>query len=440
MVSASALGLPTPVGTDPDDVAGYLSAVSTAITLLLGSRGAGTPTVTSAPASPPRTYLDTSTSPWGLWASDGNTWTQVNPVPGISGVTGLQAALQALSNGLTVQATQESSDVNALNGAIASQTTTERSRATAAEALLQPTAGKDANGGYVGRDANGGITVPGDASIGGRVGVIGGYVGLSNGSRLGTDAAGTTYLGNAGNGNSLGINASGKVTAPGNGAFYESDGSTRLFSPSRPDPATAAEVTNRTNADAALQTNINNEATNRQNADGALGSRIDGHESAWTTFVPRVTTDGGDVQPSSNGSMTGRYKVIGKTCHILVALVHGTDGTTGTGGQGSWIIQLPAGLSSRAPAITTFPVRMFSANVTGGHVIGVGFLNSPTSIAVLVTSGFGSSQQVTYVCNTDASNNPALGVPQPGNSNFWWGSGGGRATGELYLSGTFELA
>lgn len=494
MVSASALGLPTPVGTDPDDVAGYLAAVSTAITLLLGSRGAGTPTATTAPASPPRTYLDTSTSPWGLWASDGTTWTQVNPVPGISGVTGLQAALQSLSNGLTAQATQESSDVNALNGAIASQTTTERNRATAAEALLQPSSGKDANGGYVGIDAAGDVHPPHDLYVGHNADVHGELtiraaqqeqlvLGADSTrrsilqrwrTRRGTDTARTEFVLYAdADGEVVGSNpdqaafdlwayplsAAGQMQflrmmsvridnayTPGSTTAYVEfpwplkENGQRVYSPNNPDPAVAAEVTNRANADTSLQNAVNTEATNRQNADGALTGRLNAHESAWTTFVPRVTTDGGDVQPSSNGQMTGRYKVVGKTCHILVALLHGTDGTTGNGGQGTWVIQLPAGLTARAPGITTFPARIFSTNVSGAHVLGVGLLNSPTSIAVLVTSGSGSSQQVTYVRNSDASGNPALGVPQPNNSNFWWGGSGGSATGELYLSGTFELA
>jgi hypothetical protein len=493
MVSASALGLPTPVGTDPDDVAGYLAGVSTAITLLLGSRGAGTPTVTSAPASPPRTYLDTSTSPWGVWASDGNTWTQVNPVPGISGVTGLQAALQALSNALAAQAAQESSDVSALNGAITAQTTTERNRATAAEALLQPLSGKDTNGGYVGIDAAGDVHAPHDLYVGHGMDVHGllsvyadqmlqQYIG--DGTRRSvrqewrakraSDAASLrfTFYADA-DGEVVGSNpdqaafdlwaypvsAAGQMQflrmmsvridqayTPGSTSAYVEfpwplrENGQRVYSANNPDPAVATEVTQRQNADTTLTNNLNTEATNRQNADSALTGRLNGHEAAWTTFVPRVTTDGGDVQPSSNGQMTGRYKVIGKTCHILVALVHGTDGTTGNGGQGTWIIQLPAGLTARAPGIAVFPVRIFSTNVSGAHVIGVGLLNSPTSIAVLVTSGSGSSLQTTFVRNSDASGNPALGIPQPGNSNFWWGSSGGGATGELYLSGTFELA
>lgn len=498
MPSTVGRGFPVPVPSDPADVpadmvrlATFLSPASPdAVKVVLLREGSGTPSAVTPAADPTAGYWYRDRGTGLVYAPTGTggtaTFQTVNPVPTVSGVTGLADQLTALqqANGAEANARQ-SGDTQATAAAAAAQ-------ATASAA--QPLSGKDTTGGYLGLDAAGDVHAPHDLYVGHNADVRGELtiragqqeqlvLGADNTRRSvlqrfrtkrGTDAARTEFVlyadadGEVVSSNpdqaafdlwAYPISAAGQMQflrmmsvrldnayTPGSTACYVEfpwplrENGQRVYSPNNPDPAVATEVTNRQNADTTLANNLNTEATNRQNADNALTGRINGHEAAWTVFTPRVTTDGGDVQPGSNGQMTGRYKVVGKTCHILVALVHGTDGTTGNGGQGTWIIQLPAGLTARAPGITTFPVRIFSANVSGAHVIGVGFFNSPTSIAVLVTSGAGSNQQVTYVRNSDASGNPALGIPQPTSSNFWWGGSGGSATGELYLSGTFELA
>jgi hypothetical protein len=57
----------------------------------------------------------------------------------------------------------------------------------------------------------------------------------------------------------------------------------------------------------------------------------------WTTYTPTWTSDSGT--PSiGNGSITGRYKQIGKTVFFNLKL---TYGTTTTGGSGAWMFGLP---------------------------------------------------------------------------------------------------
>ena len=59
--------------------------------------------------------------------------------------------------------------------------------------------------------------------------------------------------------------------------------------------------------------------------------------TAWTAYTPTWTSDSGT--PSiGNGSITGRYKQIGKTVFFNLKL---TYGSTTTGGSGAWMFGLP---------------------------------------------------------------------------------------------------
>ena len=74
--------------------------------------------------------------------------------------------------------------------------------------------------------------------------------------------------------------------------------------------------------------------------------------TAWTSYTPTWTSD--STPPSlGNGTLTGAYKVIGKTCFVRVRLVWGTTTTNGTGvfyfdlpvsASTSWGIQMPASI------------------------------------------------------------------------------------------------
>jgi hypothetical protein len=65
------------------------------------------------------------------------------------------------------------------------------------------------------------------------------------------------------------------------------------------------------------------------------GATID--NTAWTSYTP--TWDGEISNPTiGNGTITGAYKVIGKTCFVRVKI---NFGTTTSGGSGAWRIGLP---------------------------------------------------------------------------------------------------
>ncbi|MFC8273738.1 hypothetical protein ACFUJR_14695 [Streptomyces sp. NPDC057271] len=62
----------------------------------------------------------------------------------------------------------------------------------------------------------------------------------------------------------------------------------------------------------------------------------------WTAYAPAWTANGSN--PSiSNGSIAGRYQLIGKTCTAVFEVVCGTTTTFGTG---SWAISLPFAVAS----------------------------------------------------------------------------------------------
>ena len=74
---------------------------------------------------------------------------------------------------------------------------------------------------------------------------------------------------------------------------------------------------------------------------GALGTGPTGpaasDANAWTAYTPSWTTDG--TQPVlNNGTLTGRYKQIGKTVFVNVKLIVGSTTNTGTG---RWQFSLP---------------------------------------------------------------------------------------------------
>jgi hypothetical protein len=60
--------------------------------------------------------------------------------------------------------------------------------------------------------------------------------------------------------------------------------------------------------------------------------------SSWTSYVPTWSSNGITQPTIGDGSITGAYKVIGKTCFYRGKLLFGT---TTSGGSGAWEISLP---------------------------------------------------------------------------------------------------
>jgi hypothetical protein len=77
-------------------------------------------------------------------------------------------------------------------------------------------------------------------------------------------------------------------------------------------------------------------------ATGSLNFNGSELSTAWTSYTPQWTA--ASVNPAlGDGTITGQYKVIGKTCFVRGRLVMGTTTTYGTG---AWYFQLPFTASS----------------------------------------------------------------------------------------------
>lgn len=72
--------------------------------------------------------------------------------------------------------------------------------------------------------------------------------------------------------------------------------------------------------------------------------------AGWTAYTPSWT--GSTSNPAlGNGTIYGRYKVVGKVCTVLVEIVMGTTTTFGTG---FWMVSLPFTAANPASTSSNF--------------------------------------------------------------------------------------
>ena len=62
--------------------------------------------------------------------------------------------------------------------------------------------------------------------------------------------------------------------------------------------------------------------------------------AAWTSYTP-VWSSSGTAPAIGNGTLAGRYKLVGKTCHVVFGQTMGTTTTFGTGTYG-WSLPFTA--------------------------------------------------------------------------------------------------
>ena len=131
-------------------------------------------------------------------------------------------------------------------------------------------------------------------------------------------------------------------------------------------------------------------ATGLQGATGATGAAGASASdlTAWTSYTPTLRTESGTVT-LGNGSSTGAYKVIGKTCFFRAQFVVGSTTSIGAGGI---IIGLPAAAKSsnfQFPAVGLDNNNAWYEYTANGLYIG-----STIEFALLTKStGTGSSSQ-----------------------------------------------
>lgn len=110
--------------------------------------------------------------------------------------------------------------------------------------------------------------------------------------------------------------------------------------------------------------------------------------TAWTSYTPSLRTNGGTVT-LGNGSSTGSYKLIGKTCHFRAKF---TIGSTTSIGANEIVIGLPVQATSSE---YTFAGAALDNGNAWYEITGVGlYIGSTTEFAMIAKSnGTGSSSQ-----------------------------------------------
>lgn len=110
--------------------------------------------------------------------------------------------------------------------------------------------------------------------------------------------------------------------------------------------------------------------------------------TAWTSYTPSLATNGGTIT-LGNGSSTGAYKLIGKTCHFRAKF---TIGSTTSIGANEILIGLPV---QAASTDYTFSGAALDNGNAWYEITGVGrYIGSTTQFAMIGKStGTGSSSQ-----------------------------------------------
>lgn len=136
--------------------------------------------------------------------------------------------------------------------------------------------------------------------------------------------------------------------------------------------------------------------------------------TAWTSYTPTITADGGGFA-LNNGTLTGRYKQVGKTVFFKLKFIFGSTTAAGTG---HWNFSLPV---TAYDANFTFSAAILDSGIAWYGGIGNGnYTGSTSSFAVIIP---GTSAAVT----TWAS----VGNGGP----FIWGS-----EDNITITGSYEAA
>jgi hypothetical protein len=147
------------------------------------------------------------------------------------------------------------------------------------------------------------------------------------------------------------------------------------------------------------------------NASGTLSLE---DNTAWTSYTPTITADGGGFA-LNNGTLTGRYKQVGKTVFFKLKFVFGS---TTTAGSGHWNFSLPV---TAYDSDFTFSASILDDGVAWHGGIGNGNYTGSTSNFVVIT--------------TSPSASITTWVPVGNGGPFTWGT-----ADNITVSGSYEAA
>ncbi|MFJ8221398.1 hypothetical protein [Streptomyces griseus] len=131
---------------------------------------------------------------------------------------------------------------------------------------------------------------------------------------------------------------------------------------------------------------------------------------SWTVWTPSWT--GQTTNPVlGNGSLTGRYLKVGRTCHVQIELVMGSTTTYGSGG---WLLSLP-----------------FAAAATGNRIGVAHAFQSARVQGQLVIAPSATTGLLFFPANTNVSFLSLASATAP----VTWASGG-----RIFITLTYETA
>lgn len=152
-----------------------------------------------------------------------------------------------------------------------------------------------------------------------------------------------------------------------------------------------------------------------------------GAAGAWTSYTPVWSTNGTTQPGIGNGTLAGRFKLIGKTLSFRITL---TMGSTSGGGTGDFRFTLPAGLTG-APTDQFCTCKAFVQN--GLNYSGFAYVPAGSDLVTPFLSRSDSSTAVAPARNTDNGGAVGIGVPAiAGQYTFVTGS-------NLTAQGTIEV-
>jgi hypothetical protein len=135
--------------------------------------------------------------------------------------------------------------------------------------------------------------------------------------------------------------------------------------------------------------------------------------AAWTAYTPTWSTSNATQPAIGNGTLTGRYRAIGKTVWFSLRFIAGSSTTFG---DGLWAFSLPVGYAPTA------------IQAASGVIVGSSSLRQP--VAAWLSTGTGIFRILTLAGSGGVRTNPlATDVP------FEWGNGH-----QIYLGGVYEAS
>lgn len=93
---------------------------------------------------------------------------------------------------------------------------------------------------------------------------------------------------------------------------------------------------------------------------------------AWTAYTPAWTSTG-TAPAVVNGTIAGRYLILGKLCYFTIAYTRGSSDTNGTG---NYLMSLPPGATARTTGGLVQVVAAYALDNTTSHYRGVGIINA----------------------------------------------------------------